>query len=116
MKNAKPWALPPYKGPKPQFWLVAAFKMTNAEMRNMLGVPHFTETDSMRTFGGNEDYWSYELQSGQHLSVCSQVPYGIVHLYTDKPDLNEILDALELPADLVADRSRFETYDQPIRI
>jgi hypothetical protein len=115
MKNAKRWPLPPYKGPKPVFWTVAGFKMENEEIRRMLGDPHFTETDSTRTFGGNEDVWSFALESGQHIGICSQVPYGNVLVHSDKPDLKEILEALGLPAELVSDKTRFETYDPPVR-
>ena len=116
MKNAKLWPVPPYKGPKPTFWLVAAFKMSNSEARKLIGEPHFIETDSTRTFGGNEDIWSFELESGQHIGVCSQVPYGIVHLLSDRPEVKEILEALELPKELIGDKSQFETYDPPIRV
>ena len=111
MKNAEPWPLPPYKGPKPVFWTVAGFKMANDEIKKILGDPHFTETDSTRTYGGDEDIWSFTLESGQHIGICSQIPYGVVLLHSDKPDLEEILEALELPAELVADKSRFEAYN-----
>ena len=90
--------------------------MANDEVRKMLGEPHFTETDSTRTYGNNEDIWGFTLESGQHLVVCSQVPYGIVLLHGDKPELKEILQALILPADLLADKLRFESYDPPVQV
>jgi hypothetical protein len=101
--------------PKPQFWMVAGFKMTNAEIRKMLGDPHYTETDGTRTHGGNEDHWAFTLASGQHVGIESRIPYGTVILYSDKPDLKEILCAIELPPDLVSDSSRFEIYNPPFK-
>ena len=115
MKNAQLWPLPGYKEPKPVFWTVAGFKMANDEVRKRLGHPHFTETDSTRTYGGDEDIWGFALESGQHVCVCFQIPYGNVLIHSDKPNLGEILEVLDLPAELVSDKSRFETYDPPLR-
>lgn len=81
----------------------------------MLGDPHYTETDWTRTFGGHEDHWHFALDSGQHIIVQSRIPYKTVMLFSDKPDLKEIMEVLKLPSELVADSTRFEIYNPPIK-
>lgn len=63
-----------------------------------LGMPHFVETDSARTFGGDEDMWAWELPSGQRLLLVLQVPYGTVMLHCDPPDASPAVAALGIDA------------------
>jgi hypothetical protein len=95
--------------------MVAGFKMTNADLRKILGDPHYTETDGTRTAGGNEDHWAFTLDSGQRIGIESRIPYEAVLLYSNKPDLEEILKSLNLPLDLIIDSTRFEIYNPPLK-
>jgi hypothetical protein len=44
-------------------------------LREHLGHPHYIETDSARTFGGEEDWWSFKTAQGEVAAVCLRVPY-----------------------------------------
>src|SRR5262249_22505591 len=56
-------------------FIVAGFRTTRDELRAALGQPHFVETDSTRTFGGEEDMWAWELAPGLRFLLVLQVPY-----------------------------------------
>jgi hypothetical protein len=91
-------------------YMVAGIKATRAELRQALGDPHFVETDSTRTFGGDEDNWAWRLPSGQRVLLVLQVPYGSVVLYCDPPDPNPAVEALGIDAD----KHRLEILAIPI--
>ena len=95
--------------PKPPFWELAAFRATREEARVLLGQPHYTETGTMRTSGGEEDIWAYALPSGQRLLIIHHVPYQGATLCADPPDLGPVLEALHIsPSD-----SRLVRYPEP---
>ncbi len=73
-----PFRLKPY--------MVATFEATRADLRASLGAPDYVETDSTRTFGGDEDNWAWELGTGQRILVVLRVPYKYAVLYSDPPD------------------------------
>lgn len=65
----------------------------------MLGEPHYVETDSFRTSGGEEDSWAFSLSSGQRMAILLQVPYEVAIIYGDPPALLPILGELGLSSD-----------------
>ncbi len=44
-------------------------------LRTHLGEPFYVESDSLVTFGGEEDWWAFRTQNGTVLAVCLRVPY-----------------------------------------
>ena len=77
-------------------WGLASLKSSRAELRGMLGDPHFVETDPTRTCGGEEDGWAYTLPSGQRMLIVLDVPSGFAELYGDPPTLEPILQVLRI--------------------
>ena len=75
-------------------FIVGGFRATRSEMRSALGEPHFVETDSTRTFGGDEDMWAWELPSGQRFLLVLQVPYGLLQILCDPPEPQAVIAAL----------------------
>src|SRR5262245_13162992 len=80
-------------------YMVAMMTATRAELRATLGDPHFVETDSTRTYGGDEDNWAWELPSGQRFLLVLRVPYHVAVLYCDPPDPASTVVALGVDAD-----------------
>jgi hypothetical protein len=89
---------------------VGGFHATRDELRAALGEPHFVETDSTRTFGGDENMWAWELPSGQRLLIVVQVPYGVVLIYCDPPDPEPVIGALGIDSE----KERLEILAAPI--
>jgi len=54
-------------------WALVSYKATRAELRALLGPPHYIETDPRRTCGGEQDAWAYKLSSGQRVFVLLDV-------------------------------------------
>jgi hypothetical protein len=77
-------------------YVVAGWRASQSEMHEDFGPPHFTETDSTRTSGGDEDCWAWELPIGQKVMIVLGVPYDRVTLYCDPPDSRPALDVLEI--------------------
>ncbi len=90
-------------------WELASFDASREQMRNLLGLPHFTETDSTRTAGGEEDGWAYILPSGQRVLIILAVPHRKVRLIADPPKLDALLAMLGLEPD----DPRLNRYAQP---
>jgi len=62
--------------PGTQLWEVGwARGVSRSALRTHLGDPFYVETDSLCTFGGEEDWWSYRSQTGAVFAVCLRVPY-----------------------------------------
>jgi len=78
---------------------LASLSITREELRGLLGEPHFTETDSTRTFGGEEDAWAFTLDSGQRVLVVLRAPYRLAVIHADPPQLEPALHALHIRAD-----------------
>src|ERR1700677_1724305 len=91
-------------------YMVAGMRTTREVLRAGLGAPHFIETDSTRTFGGDEDMWAWELPSGLRFLLVLQVPYGIAILHCDPPDAAPVVAALGLDAD----KEQLEVLPTPI--
>jgi hypothetical protein len=80
-------------------WAVGTLKVRELELQAMLGEPHYVETDSTRTCGGEEQGWAYALPSGQRLLIVLAVPVSMAELYCDPPDMGPALAALGIAAD-----------------
>jgi hypothetical protein len=80
-------------------YIVGGFQATRDQLRAVLGQPHFVETDSTRTFGGDEDMWAWELPSGLRFLMVLQVPYGKAVLHCDPPQVGPVVAALGLDAE-----------------
>jgi hypothetical protein len=44
-------------------------------LHEKLGQPHLTETDSSRTFGGEEDWWAFRTTEDKVVAIYLRVPY-----------------------------------------
>jgi hypothetical protein len=91
-------------------YIVAGIRATREELRAALGQPHFVETDSTRTFGGDEDMWAWELPSGRRFLLVLQVPYGQAELLCDPPDAASVVAALGIDAE----KQRLQILPTPI--
>src|SRR5262245_51876464 len=91
-------------------WIVAGFEATREELRVLPGEPHYVETDSTRTFGGDEDNWAWELPTGQRVLIVRQVPYQSVLLYSDPPDATAVIEAIGIDAE----KPRLQIEENPI--
>ncbi len=80
-------------------WGLARFNIKREELRHLLGTPHFIETDSTRTCGGEEDSWAFLLPSGQRCVVLLRVPYEHAIIYADPADLEPVLSSLGISQD-----------------
>lgn len=91
-------------------WELASLESSRPQMHALLGEPHFVETDSTRTAGGEEDAWAYLLPSGQRVLIILQVPYRRVRLIADPPELGPMLMALGVKLDDPRLRCHGEPY------
>jgi hypothetical protein len=80
-------------------YMVAGIRATREELRAALGCPHYVETDSTRTFGGDEDNWAWELPLGQRVLLVLRVPYCVAILHSDPPDVTSVVAALGIHAE-----------------
>ncbi|CAM4137659.1 DUF7710 domain-containing protein [Corallococcus exiguus] len=73
-------------------WVVT-FASTREELRP-LGEPGFIEEDSLRTAGGREFHWAFELESGLRFSLrwSEEMKYSVV--VADPPDPSAVVAAL----------------------
>ena len=62
------------------FQIGKAVEVEREVIRSSIGAPFFVETDSSRTFGGEEDWWAYRLPSGEVVALCLAVPYKEVRM------------------------------------
>lgn len=106
--NASPLPFPVEK----PFWAMGKIKISREELREILGQPHFIETDDFRTFGGEEDWWAFTLESGTRMLVVLRVPYEDAILYSDPALVLPLLGAIGIaPED-----PRVQLYDRPYSI
>lgn len=80
-------------------WGLATLRMTRPQLRALLGMPHFVETDPRRTCGGEEDGWAYALPTGQRMLIILDATIGCAGIFGDPPDLGPLLLALGIAAD-----------------
>ena len=76
-------------------WDVACFHdVDRPAVHAVLGAPHHLETDELRTFGGEEDTWRFELSDGVLLFIELHVPYRHVSIVSNlKTFTQELLAA-----------------------
>lgn len=91
-------------------YMVAGFSATREELHAILGKAHFTETDSTRTCGGDEDSWAWQLPSAERLLLVLQVPTHKAILQCDPPDPEPAIAALGIDRD----QQRLEVFPTPI--
>lgn len=78
-------------------WEVAwARGVSRDALRAHLGDPMYVETDSHRTFGGEEDWWEYRSAGGDSIAVCLRVPYEDAVLCVSDPTGVAARDAASL--------------------
>src|SRR5437764_402172 len=80
-------------------YMVAGIRSTREELRTALGEPHFVESDSTRTYGGDEDMWAWELPSGQQMLLVLHVPFRVATLYCDPANPAPAFVALGIDAE-----------------
>jgi len=83
---------------KPPFYEMGGLRVTRAELRAALGLPHHVEQDSTRTAGGEEETWAFALRTGPRVAVVLKVPYNTAVIYSDSPDKGPLYDLLKTPA------------------
>ena len=67
----------------PLLWVLGWARGVEREaLRSHLGNPLHVETDSTRTFGGDEDWWLYVNDEREKLAICLRVPYGDAVMYS----------------------------------
>lgn len=96
----------------PPLWGLASLAVTRPQLHAMLGSPHFVETDSLRTAGGDEDAWAYILDAGQRVLIVLEVPYHTARLIADPPEIGPVLRALGI----APDDPRLSHYPEPFRL
>jgi hypothetical protein len=90
-------------------WELATFEADRLRLCGHLGPPHFIETDSTKTAGGEEEVWAYSLTSGQRILIILQVDYRVARLIADPPEIGPVLDVLGItPGD-----ARLNCYAAP---
>ena len=84
-------------GPPLNWMLGLARQVERNALRAHLGPPLHVETDGTRTFGGEEDWWLYEIGAGEMAAICLRVPYGDAVLYSSAESMqgaSELAEAL----------------------
>lgn len=90
---------------------IACFKQSDSELRSALGEPHYIETDSTRTFGGEESLWAYNLEGVPFAIVC-RIPYSDTVVYAKDPQPKGVLAKV---ASLFPN-SNMDIYSEPFQI
>ena len=81
----------------PLVWMLGwARQVERAALREHLGPPHHVVTDSTRTFGGDEDWWLYQAETGEMLAICLRVPYGDAVLYSSTESARSTSDLVKV--------------------
>ena len=82
MQDADPIPFPAKLDP----WMVAHTRITRDEASAVLHEPHFVETETTRTAGGEEHNWGFEFPCGMRVLIELHVPYKYAAIYSDPPD------------------------------
>lgn len=67
-----------------------------ASLREHLGEPFYVETDSLCTFGGDEDWWAFRNSNDEIIAICLRVPYGDAIVCTSNPTKENMRQAADL--------------------
>ncbi len=89
-------------GPIPLWKLAYIQNVERTALWEALGPPHYTETDDLRTFGGEEDYWAFEISPNVLLGIILMVNYHGMEIISNQRVLTpELRDACAvLPGEL----------------
>jgi len=68
------------------FAIGKAVGVEREKLRSSVGAPHYVESDSARTFGGEEDWWAYRLPEREVVVICLAVPYMEAQMLTSAPE------------------------------
>ena len=91
-------------------WEVGSARgVLRTDLRAELGDPKFIETDGLRTFGGEEDWWFYREGLGASIVICLRVPYQDAVIYVSDPS-----DAVIVRASSILHSWTVELYDMPL--
>jgi hypothetical protein len=90
---------------------ISCFKLSDGQLRSVLGEPHYIETDSTRTFGGNESLWAYELEGVPFAVVC-RIPYSDTVIYAREAKPSGVIKKV---CSLFPEAA-VEIYDEPFQI
>lgn len=82
---------------------------SRADLRSQLGEPAYVETDTHRTYGGDEDWWFYATSTGASIAICLRVPYRDVAVYVSDPSPAVIDEAFA-----VLGSHSVERHEQPV--
>jgi len=78
--------------------IVGTFTATLEELVRKLGQPGLEEADGLRTFGGTEYCWAFELPNGQKFIIVFNLNANKAMIIADPPDPQPIVNALGLSA------------------
>lgn len=81
---------------------------SRVDLRSRLGEPAYVETDTHRTYGGDEDWWFYANSTGASIAICLRVPYQDVAVYVSDPAPATIDEAFTVLRPHVVER-----YEEP---
>ncbi|MDB2687773.1 hypothetical protein N9Y42_11240, partial [Mariniblastus sp.] len=70
-------------------WNLGSIEIDQSDARELLGHPHFVETDSRATAGGTEDHWTFQLDDFPVIFLRLRVPYSQMDVHVVS---NEIPD------------------------
>jgi hypothetical protein len=89
-------------------WEVGLLRgVSRSDLRSQLGEPVHIETDTHRTYGGEEDWWLYASPTGSSIAICLRVPYQDVVVYVSDPAPASIEEAFN-----VLEPHKVERYDR----
>ena len=94
--SAPPVPIQPGQAGPPLWEIGWARGVERGRLRTHLGEPFHVETDSTRTFGGEEDWWAYRTAAGQVIAVCLRVPYEDAVLCASEPSGPGVIEAQAL--------------------
>ena len=101
------------RDPLPELWQVfTAHKVDRQHIRKHLGTPTFIESDSSRTFGGEEDWWAFQAETGSIVAVILRVPYEDAAVCISEPSDRNAIEAVRA---LLAPWPT-EFFDKPYRL
>ena len=90
---------------------IALLYADEQQIKNVLGDPHYVETDSTRTCGGHEALWAYEV-NGEPFAINCRIPYEESVIYTRNPKPIDVFEAIKQLFPAV----KLEIYDEPHKI
>ena len=94
---------------RPLWEVGSARGVLRTDLRAELSDPTFIETDALRTFGGEEDWWFYREKHGASIVICLRVPYQDAAIY-----VSDLSGAVIARASSILHSWTVELYDVPV--